>query len=259
MRRTRVRRWPIAIAALCVLVAASATGAEVPNLPIQSVKVEIRIGADRAAVVQEHYRFTTPVAVGFRYLTGPCSDVGPGPVSVKGPSGPTALGIERTGPWVLLAPPTSNDAVPEYWVSYNVPLQTRTANIPVVLPSHALEPPPGATMSVVDVLVVFPGDGDGAAVLLPQMQPGGRIGTWSTTMLALPSFVRVRVGSESLPEACPAAVAGSESAPAAGPTTSSGSLEWWFLGFVASLVAWVAFYMRWANARRGPSKGAHSS
>jgi hypothetical protein len=259
MRRTRVRRWLIAIAAPFILVAAPANGAEVPNLPVQSVKVEIRIGADRAAVVQEHYRFTRPVAVSFRYLTGPCSDVGPGPVSVKGPSGPAELGVSRTGPWVLLGPPRAHEAAQEYSVSYAVPLRTRTTNIPVVLPSQAFEPPPGAAMSVVDISVAFPGDDEGAAVVLPQMQPDGRTGKWSTKMLALPSFVRVRVGSESLPEECPAAVSGSESAPAAAPITSSGSLEWWFLGFVASLVAWVAFYMRWANARRGPSTGAHSS
>jgi hypothetical protein len=242
-----------------VLVPALVNAAEDPNLPVQSVKVEIRIGADRVAIVQEHYRFTNAVTVGFRYLTGPCSDVGPGPVSVRGPAGSIDLGSGRAGPWVLLTPPPAREAAPEYWVSYEVPLRTRTTNVPIVLPSHALEPAPGTTMAIVDLNVVFPGDEAGATIVLPQMQSGSRTGEWSTKMLALPSFVRVRSAPGSLPDECPAADSGSESGPSAFPSTSSGSLEWWFLGFVASLVAWVAFYMRWANARRGPSKGAHNS
>ena len=240
---------PTLIAALFVPVAALATAADVPNLPIQSVTVAIRIGGDRLASVQEHYRFTQAVTVGFRYLTGPCSDIGPGPISVTAPAGPTDLSRANAGPWVLLTPPTGHGAAAEYWVSYYVRLRTRTSNIPVVLPSHALEPPPGAAMSVVDILVEFPGDDEGSTVVLPQMQPASRTGTWSTKMLALPSFVRVRSGSGSLPDTCPGADTGHESAAQAGPSTSSGSLEWWVLAFVASLVAWVVFYMRWANAR----------
>jgi hypothetical protein len=250
---------PTLIVALLVLVVTPASAAEVPNLPVQSVTVEITIGADGVARVQEHYRFTQAVSVGFRYLTGPCSDVGPGPVSITGPAAPTGLDRANAGPWVLLTLPTGHSAAREYWVSYEVPLWTQTTNIPVVLPSHVLEPPPGATMSVVDIQVVFPGAGEGATVDLPQMQPGGRTGMWSTKMLALPSFVRVRLGSGSLPDTCSRADSGRESAASARPSMSSGALEWWVLGFVASLVAWVAFYMRWANARPGASKGAHSS
>jgi len=253
------RGWSTAIAALFVLIAAPANAAEAPNLPVQSVQVEIRIGGDGAARVQERYRFTRAVTVGFRYLTGPCSDVVPGSISVKGPAGPIDYARARTGPWVLLTPPTALDGSPEYWVSYNVPSWTRTTNIPVVLPSHVLEAPPGAAMSIVDIQVIFPGGDAGGTVLLPQMQPDTRAGTWSTRMLALPSFVRVRFGSGSRPDECPGPGAGSESGGSSSTPGSSGSLEWSVLGFVVSLVAWVVFYMRWANARQGPSNGAHNS
>jgi hypothetical protein len=255
-RRTRARWWPTAIGALVVLVAVPTKAAEAPNLPVQSVSVEITIGPDRVANVEEHYRFTRAVTLSYRYLTAPCSDVGPGPVSILGPAGPIAFARSSTGPWVLLTPSASLDAAAEYWVSYKVPSWTRTTNIPIVLPSHALEPPPGAPMSVVDLHVAFPSDGEGATVVLPQMQPESRAGLWSTKMLALPSFVRVRYGSASLPDECPRPDSGSESA---APTSSSGWLEWSVLGFLASLVAWVAFYMLWANARQGPSKDAHNS
>lgn len=248
-----------AIAALLVLLAVPASPAEAPNLPVQSVQVEIRIGGDRVAMVREHYRFTKAVTVGFRYLTGPCSDVSPGSISVRGTAGPIDVASARTGPWVLLTPPTALGGAPEYWVSYTVPSWTRTTNIPVVLPSHVLEPPPGAPMNVVNIQVVFPGGDDGGTVLLPQMQPEARAGRWSTKMLALPSFIRVRNGSGSQPDECPGPGAGSESGESSSTPGSSGSLEWSVLGFVVSLVAWVVFYMRWANARQGPSKGAHNS
>jgi hypothetical protein len=248
-----------AIAALLTLTAFQAKGAEEPSLPVKSVQVEIRIGGDRAAIVQEHYRFTRPVTLELRYLTGPCSDADRESMTIRDPAGPVGFARSRIGPWVLLTPEAAHGASPEYWVSYKVPSWTRTTNVPIVLASRALESPPGAAMGIVDLRVVFPVEGDGATVVLPQMQRDGLAGIWSTTMLALPSFIRVRFRSGSLPDECPSPDPGRESAEPAGANGSSGSLEWWVLGFAASLVAWVAFYMRWANSRRGLSKEAQNS
>ena len=111
-------------------------------------------------------------------------------------------------------------------------------------------------MNVVGIHVLFAGDGAGAAVVLPQMQSDGRGGNWSTAMLAVPSFVRVRCASRALPEDCLGPAGGSDPAAQAGGNGSSGSIEWWFLAFAASLVAWIGFYMHWANREEGRSKGA---
>jgi len=249
IRRVRAIWRSLAIVAPLTLLALPAYAADADRVEVQSVKVEIAIGGDGVVDVHEHYRFTRAVRLDFRYLTGPCSDIGPGPVAITTTRASADYTRTQSGPWVLLVAPAALDGASEYWVSYTVSSRTRTADIPIVLPSYALEPATGTTMNVVGIHVLFSRDGAGA-VILPQMQSDGRGGNWSTAMLALPSFVRVRCASLALPDDCPGSAAQS------GGNGSSGSIEGWFLAFLMSLVVWIGVYMYWANRQEGRSKGA---
>lgn len=233
------RCWPAILALFAAVGPASA--AETPGLPTQSVLVEVRVDREGVVTVEEHYRFARNAPSEFRYLTGSCSDVGPEPVSLSGPSGRMETSSARTGPWVRLTPvaKAGNDlGAGLYSVSYQVRSTSRTTTIPLVLPSQPLVPPVGSDMALVTLRVMLPEQE--ASVVLPQMQRTGPPGVWSTQMIALPSLVRVSRPSSNLPDDCPGSGAGTTSG------GSSGSLEWWMCGFVASLVAWVTFYMRWA-------------
>jgi hypothetical protein len=247
IRRARAVWRALAIVATLTLLALPSYAADADRIEVQSIGVEIAIGGDGAIDVHEHYRFAKAVRLDFRYLTGPCSDISPGLVAIT-----TTVAADytrtRSGPWILLHAPANLVGASEYWVSYTVSCRTRTANIPIVLPSYALEPATGTTMNIVGIHVLFSRDSAGS-VVLPQMQSDGRGGNWSTAMSAMPSFVRVRCPSPALPEGCPG--------PAQlGDNGSSGSIEGWFLAFAASLVVWIALYMYWANRQERGSKGA---
>jgi hypothetical protein len=231
------RYWPTALAALLLTFVRPAWAADTPALPTQSVRVNVAISRDGQASIQEYYRFTSQQPMfQWQYLGGSCAFVGP--VAIASGGGTVRYAIQQKGPWVYLTPAAPSQEATEYSVSYTTQLAGRLADIPLVMPAASLESSQGYGASIVALQLVFPQGSGESAVVLPQMRSGGPA-SWSGGLLAIPSFLRVRLGSAISTAPC------SES-PARG---SSGSLEWWICAFAGTLVVWVVLYMRWAKAQ----------
>lgn len=135
------------------------------------------------------------------------------------------------GPWVdvrVASGSPSSGSPGTLTVSYLVRLSARVASIPLVLPAAPLESP--AVIS----LRLSP---SGARPVLPRLERAATTGLWSATLRALPSAVRVDLGSESALGPCAEAT----------PRGNAGTLDVRFTVFVATLVLWIPLYFWWAS------------
>jgi len=118
-------------------------------------------------------------------------------------------------------------------VSYSVRLSATVASIPLVIPAVPLAG--AATIT----LRLPPGD---ARPVLPYLVRGAA-GTWTAQFRALPSAIRVDLGSHGGQRPC------AETRPAGDAGTFSIRLA----VFIASLVLWIPLYFWWASRQSDPT------
>jgi hypothetical protein len=227
-----------------LLPATPARGADSTALPVESVRVEITVSGAGNAAVREHFLFSQPVSLPeFRYLDDTCAVLSDVDFSSSSETIPVA--ILQPGAWVsLLLRDASQPVHSNLDVRYMVRLSGALPNVPLVFPASVLDSPGRNLLDVVKMQVMFPPGSKTSTILLPQMQRSRSDATvWEQSTVAIPSFLRMRLGAGIAQHPCTAGAA---------TTIPTGSLEWWIAGFCTSLVIFVVVYMRWAT---GEPKG----
>jgi hypothetical protein len=232
-----LRKTVLLFAAL--LGAASNASAQAVVFPSHEVRIEVTAGDDGAAAVDEEYVLTGSTDSAFELLENPCATMGPISVTVDGQAVVSSSDRETRRPWTLVHVSLANATVRRGAICrlrYEVQTQGGEASVPIVLPAATLDRAGGSRGADVTVGVNFL-SANGARVLMPQLQPTTTDGRWHGRLLAIPSFVRVRVPG-------PAARCSSEIA------GTTGGLEWRVAIFVGTIVIWVPVYLSWFGRRR---------
>ena len=202
---------------------------------VQDARVDIAVDSAAVAHVRSTYVLAERAALPFlQYLTAKCAAVGRVSVSLGGDA--LELPPAERGPWVDLTPDVADrrgSPGDTLVVSYSVRLSATVASIPLVIPAVPLAG--AATIT----LRLPPGD---ARPVLPHLVRGAA-GTWTAQFRALPSAIRVDLGSHGGQRPC------AETRPAGDAGTFSIRLA----VFIATLVLWIPLYFWWASRQSDPT------
>ncbi len=217
---------------------AHAAAGQEPRFPSHDVRLDIVVDEAGSASVREEYALSRiPDRVNLELLSQRCARVGP----IRATLGNETLGFDeqQRGPWTLFRDSGLHRQQPNattVLVHYAVELAEAETNLPLVLPSAALERIDGRRGARVEVTVTFPVGLADAAVLFPRLERIEASSMWRGQLLAMPSLLRVRVPSVRMSQC------------ATETSEPTGGLEWRFWLFAGIMIIWVPLYL-WVFGR----------
>ncbi|MCC6929407.1 MAG: hypothetical protein IT359_10495 [Gemmatimonadaceae bacterium] len=167
----------------------------------------------------------------FQYLARPCASVGD--VLLDDGATVVSLAARADGAWRALADTltSARGTRTGFALRYTVTRTAGAVDVPIVIPTFPI--PRGANARLGNVQVTVRVPDDRASVTFPRFEHEGSR-TWSARLVALPSFVHVRLTDDAA--RCGETV----------PRGDDGGLSWRFWLLVAILVVWVPVYQWWA-------------
>jgi len=186
------------------------------------VETRVRLAADSG---------DTSRRAAFQYLARACARVGD--VVLDDGSTAVTLATRIDGAWRALEDTltTARGTRTGFTLRYIVTRTAAGADVPLVLPTFPI--PRGANARLGNVQVIVRVPDDRATVTFPRLERADAR-TWSARLVAIPSFVHVRLADDRSP--CGEAA----------PRGDDGGLSWRFWLLVAILVVWVPVYQWWA-------------
>lgn len=182
--------------------------------------ISVEISPDRHAIVREHYSVSGPID--FVFLVSPCARV------EKIQSHGRSLNTHGSGPWITVSMQAIDAADLQYEVVPSVP-QPRTCALPILMPKRPVD---SVSVTVMDL-------GSGLSrIAVPQLVVNRDLKTWTASLPAVPSQIRLEWDTGSPPPE-----------PSAGP---AGRFAWNFWGLACVLVTWTVTYLLWAG-RKAPT------
>jgi hypothetical protein len=231
---------------VCLTLAACApareTAAQEPSFPSHEVRVDVTVAGNGLASVREEFILTAALpGATLEFLDDRCAALRSVSAQFDRWSVDVETDRETRPPWTLLhvrSRLAAGDRAGALGLSYDVPLVGSDSLIPIVLPAAALARADDSRGAHVAISVAFDNPA-GARVLIPRLEPSADNTRWQGRLLAMPSFVRIRV---------PSAPTQSCERSTIGPT---GGLEWRFAVFVLAMAIWVPAYLSWFRPGAG--------